>query len=57
MSRREIGSGRDDQLERTRRQVARIDAERREGVAVVVTNDLAVEDLARQILAIWPAAT
>ena len=57
VDRREIGSDRAGQLERTRRQVAAIDADRREGVTVIVTDSLAVEENARRILAIWPAAT
>lgn len=57
VDRREIGSDRAGQLERTRRQVAAIDADRREDVTVIVTDGLAVEDIAGQILAIWPAAT
>lgn len=54
VDRREIGSGRDEQLERTRRQVAAIDADRRESITIIVTDGLAVEDIAQQILAIWP---
>jgi Mrp family chromosome partitioning ATPase len=57
VDRREIGSDRAGQLERTRRQVAAIDADQRDGVTVIVTDGLAVEDIARRILAIWPAAT
>jgi Mrp family chromosome partitioning ATPase len=57
VDRREVGSGRDEQLERTRRQVAAIDADRRGGVTVIDTDGLAVEESARRILAIWPAAT
>jgi Mrp family chromosome partitioning ATPase len=57
VDRREIGSDRAGQLERTRRQVAAIDADRREGVAVIVTDGLAVEENARRILAIWPVVT
>jgi Mrp family chromosome partitioning ATPase len=56
VDRREVGSGRDEQLERTRRQVAAIDADRREGVTVIDTDGLAVDESARRILAIWPAA-
>ena len=57
VDRREIGSDRAGQLERTRRQVAAIATDRREGVTVIVTDGLAVEENARRILAIWPAAT
>jgi hypothetical protein len=57
VDRREIGSDRAGQLERTRRQVAAMDADRREGVTVIVTDGLAVEENARRILAIWPTAT
>jgi Mrp family chromosome partitioning ATPase len=57
VDRREIGSDRVGQLERTRRQVAAIDADRREGVTVIVTDSVAVKENARQILAIWPEAT
>jgi Mrp family chromosome partitioning ATPase len=57
VDRREIGSDRAGQLERTRRQVEAIDADQRRGVTVIVTDDLAVEENARRILAIWPAAT
>ena len=57
VDRREIGSDRAGQLERTRRQVAAIDADRREGVTVIVTDGLAVEENARRILAMWPAVT
>jgi Mrp family chromosome partitioning ATPase len=56
VDRREVGSGRDEQLERTRRQVAAIDADGREGVTVIETDGLAVDESARRILAIWPAA-
>jgi Mrp family chromosome partitioning ATPase len=57
VDRREIGSDRAGQLERTRRQVAAIDADRRDGVTAIATDGLAVEIIARQILAIWPPAT
>jgi Mrp family chromosome partitioning ATPase len=57
VDRREIGSDRVGQLERTRRQVAAIDADRREGVTVIVTDSVAVKENARQILAIRPEAT
>lgn len=57
VDRREVGSGRDEQLERTRRQVAAIDADLRGGVTVIDTDGLAVDESAQRILAIWPAAT
>jgi Mrp family chromosome partitioning ATPase len=57
VDRREVGSGREQQLERTRRQVAAIDADPRGGVIVIDTDGVAVEENARRILAIWPAAT
>ena len=51
---REIGSGRDGQLERTRRQLAAMDADRRDGVTIISTDGSTVEDVARQMLALWP---
>jgi Mrp family chromosome partitioning ATPase len=56
VDRREIGSDRAGQLERTRRQVAEIDADRRDDLMRVTTDGLAVELIAGQILAIWPPA-
>ena len=50
---REIGSGRDDQLGRTRRQLAAMDADGREDLIVVTTDGRTVGDIARQILAVW----
>ena len=57
VARREIGSDRAGQLERTRRQVERLDADWREDLLLVSTDGLAVEETAQRILAIWPAAT
>lgn len=57
VDRREIGSDRAGQLERTRRQVAAMDADRRDDLILVTTDGLAVEVIARQILSIWPPAT
>ena len=51
---REIGSGRDGQLERTRRQLAAMDADRRDGLTIITTDGGTVADVARQILALWP---
>ena len=52
--RREVGSEKDDQLERTRRQVVKIDADRREGITRIATDGRAPGDVAAEILAIWP---
>ena len=52
--RRELGSDRDDQLERTRRQVVKIDADRREGITSIATDGRDLGDIAAEILAIWP---
>jgi len=57
VDRREIGTDKAGQLERTRRQVERLDADRREDLLLVSTDGLAVDEIARRILAIWPAAT
>jgi len=54
VSRREVGSQRDAQLERTRRQVAALEADRRDEITSIVTDGRSVEDIARQILALWP---
>jgi Mrp family chromosome partitioning ATPase len=51
--RRELGSDRDDQLKRTRRQVAKIDADRREGITRIATDGRDLGDIAAEILTIW----
>ena len=52
--RRELGSDRDDQLERTRRQVVKLDADRRAGIAMIATDGRDLGDIAMEILAVWP---
>ena len=52
--RRELGSDRDDQLERTRRQVVKLDADRRAGIAMIATDGRDLGDIAMEILAAWP---
>ena len=54
IDRRELGSDRDDQIARTRRQVQQIDADRRAGITRIATDGLNVSDIAAQILKIWP---
>jgi cytidylate kinase len=50
IGRREIGSDRTSQLERTRRQLRRLDAERRPDVEVIRTDDADVVDTAARIV-------
>jgi Mrp family chromosome partitioning ATPase len=52
--RRELGSDRDGQLERTRRQVVKIDADRRAGITTIATDGRGLADIAAEILAAWP---
>jgi Mrp family chromosome partitioning ATPase len=52
--RRELGSDRDDQLERTRRQAVKIDADRRPGITRIATDGRGLTDIAAEILAAWP---
>lgn len=54
VDRRELGSDRDDQLERTRRQVVKIDADRRSGIVRIATDGRDLGDIAAEILTAWP---
>jgi Mrp family chromosome partitioning ATPase len=57
VTRRELGSDRDGQLERTRRQVVRLEADRRDDITTIATDGRSLDDIAREILAVWqPAA-
>jgi Mrp family chromosome partitioning ATPase len=53
VTRRELGSDRDAQLERTRRQVLRLDSDRRDDITSIATDGRSLEDIAGEILALW----
>jgi catechol 2,3-dioxygenase-like lactoylglutathione lyase family enzyme len=55
--RREVGSGAAAQLERTTRQVADMEADRRPEVHILDTDGVTVEEEAQQVLALWRGST
>ncbi len=52
--RREVGSGADAQLARTRGQVAAMAADQRDGITQIATDDRSLPEIVDEILAIWP---
>jgi Mrp family chromosome partitioning ATPase len=54
VTRRELGSDRAGQLERTRHQLAAIEADQRDGISRIATDGRSLGDIAEEILALWP---
>jgi hypothetical protein len=52
--RRELGSDREGQLERTRRQAAAMDADVRDGITRISTDGRDLGEIAAEILTLWP---
>jgi Mrp family chromosome partitioning ATPase len=54
ISRREVGSQRDTQLDRTRYQVSALAADPPDELTLIDTDDRSVQDISGEILSLWP---